>query len=627
MLVSEIKEGMTGYGLSVFKGTRLDRFDVKVLSILRNFNPKYDVVLIECKGANLEHTGAIAGMSGSPIYLKDDQGRDRLIGAFAYGWPMMKDPIAGVQPIEYMLSIPADRPATQPSGAAKSKLAGSGEPDAKPHIHWSLIDALPGVPAPFAAAASIKAAPRTSVDPLHLKPLATPLMSSGLPPRVMEQFNALLGASGLVAVQAGGIGGGGAGGGEGPAPKLEPGSVLAVPLVTGDTEMTAIGTCTDIISMPGGDRVLGFGHAFNNEGPIVLPMGSGRINAVIANLATSFKIGALSDITGTLVADQTVGVGGRIGEVPAMAPMDLNVTYTDGSAAARYHFNLAVHPKLTPMLLAATVAAAVSGTHDLPQFHTVDYDLDLSFSDGHSIHLANSTVNVQVADLFNEIGMPVMVAAENPFEKVALRKLSGTIKVSPEAREARIISVTVPRLKYQPGEPIRIFLAYRPFRGGELMLPLDFDLPRDLPDGAYQLVITDWQLYLEGEKLLRPFRFTADSGEEMFAALKDLMDVRHNAVYIQLLRKADGVAIGRTAMPHLPSSRRQVLMDAGLSTTTPFVSSTLKIIPTETVMEGSANFTITIDREAKVDTAQSKPAAAPAKRSATPTPKPEESKQ
>src|SRR3954464_8339833 len=105
MRVSEVREGMTGYGLSVFKGTTIERFDVKVLSVLKNFNPKYDVVLIDCKGANLEHTGAIAGMSGSPIFLKDDQGRERLIGAFAYGWPMMKDPVAGVQPIEYMLAI------------------------------------------------------------------------------------------------------------------------------------------------------------------------------------------------------------------------------------------------------------------------------------------------------------------------------------------------------------------------------------------------------------------------------------------------------------------------------------------------------------------------------------------
>src|SRR5437868_9048633 len=42
---------------------------------------------------------------------------------------------------------------------------------------------------------------------------------------------------------------------------------------------------------------------------------------------------------------------------------------------------------------------------------------------------------------------------------------------------------------------------------------------------------------------------------------------------------------GRTAMPHLPSSRRQVMMDAGLSNTTAFVSSTLKVVPTELVID------------------------------------------
>jgi hypothetical protein len=33
---------------------------VEVISVLRNFNPRRDVVLIRCQGANLEHTGAIA---------------------------------------------------------------------------------------------------------------------------------------------------------------------------------------------------------------------------------------------------------------------------------------------------------------------------------------------------------------------------------------------------------------------------------------------------------------------------------------------------------------------------------------------------------------------------------------
>src|SRR5690606_12342017 len=105
MRVDEVKPGMKGYGLSVFNGTKIERFDVEVISVLRSFNVKGDVILIRCSGQNLEHTGPIAVMSGSPIYLYDDEGNAKMVGAFAYGWPLVKDPIAGVQPIEYMLDI------------------------------------------------------------------------------------------------------------------------------------------------------------------------------------------------------------------------------------------------------------------------------------------------------------------------------------------------------------------------------------------------------------------------------------------------------------------------------------------------------------------------------------------
>src|SRR5579862_3662020 len=115
MHVSEVKMGMTGYGLSVFSGTKIEKFDVEVIDVLHNFNPKYDVVLVRCKGDFLEHTGAIEGMSGSPIYLTDSSGIPRLIGAFAYGWPLSKDPLGGVQPIEYMLSLPTSAPAASPA--------------------------------------------------------------------------------------------------------------------------------------------------------------------------------------------------------------------------------------------------------------------------------------------------------------------------------------------------------------------------------------------------------------------------------------------------------------------------------------------------------------------------------
>ena len=140
MRVAEVRPGMTGYGLTVFKGSKIEKFDVEVVSVLRNFNPQDDVVLIRCKGEYLEHVGSVAGMSGSPIYLRDAQGRDRMIGAFAYGWPLTKDPVAGVQPIEYMLALPGARisPAAAPTNPGGNGSASTDVVPAAGRATWSM---------------------------------------------------------------------------------------------------------------------------------------------------------------------------------------------------------------------------------------------------------------------------------------------------------------------------------------------------------------------------------------------------------------------------------------------------------------------------------------------------------
>src|SRR3954466_13804053 len=221
MRVSEVRPGMKGYGLSVFSGTKIERFDVEVIDILRKFNPTYDVVLIKAKGQNLEHTGSVAGMSGSPIFLKDDQGRERMIGAFAYGWPLVKDPVAGGQPIEYMLGIQE----------GKEKAEG-GKTQARA-TRWSIEDCRVDLRAFGRAsqATRLKGLLGDGDSP-RLVPLATPLMTAGISPKVLGDLAPAFAAYGLVPLQSGVGGSGPVPAGEGP--KLEPGSVLGVPLITGD---------------------------------------------------------------------------------------------------------------------------------------------------------------------------------------------------------------------------------------------------------------------------------------------------------------------------------------------------------------------------------------------------------
>ncbi len=71
---------MRGHGLTVKSGTKIERFEVEVIDVMRNNLVKQDVILVRCLGEAFADHGIAQGMSGSPIYF-----RDRLAGAHARG--------------------------------------------------------------------------------------------------------------------------------------------------------------------------------------------------------------------------------------------------------------------------------------------------------------------------------------------------------------------------------------------------------------------------------------------------------------------------------------------------------------------------------------------------------------
>ena len=95
--VEDLKAGMKGHGLTVRKGTRIETFQAELLGVLRNTSPGRDLVLARLSGIDLEKTGVIAGMSGSPVYIDG-----KLVGAVAFAWPFGKEPIAGITPFAQM---------------------------------------------------------------------------------------------------------------------------------------------------------------------------------------------------------------------------------------------------------------------------------------------------------------------------------------------------------------------------------------------------------------------------------------------------------------------------------------------------------------------------------------------
>ena len=77
--VDDVRTGMKGQGKTVIKGTKVETFDVEILGVMKNTSPGRDMVLARLSGLNLDKTGVIAGMSGSPVYIEG-----KLLGAVAY---------------------------------------------------------------------------------------------------------------------------------------------------------------------------------------------------------------------------------------------------------------------------------------------------------------------------------------------------------------------------------------------------------------------------------------------------------------------------------------------------------------------------------------------------------------
>src|SRR5688572_18923829 len=74
--LDQVRPGMTGIGRTVFQGSRVEEFQVRILGTLENLGPKQSLIIAKLEGGPLAETGVIAGMSGSPVLVGG-----KLIGA------------------------------------------------------------------------------------------------------------------------------------------------------------------------------------------------------------------------------------------------------------------------------------------------------------------------------------------------------------------------------------------------------------------------------------------------------------------------------------------------------------------------------------------------------------------
>jgi hypothetical protein len=460
MPVKDIKPKMKGYGLTVFEGTKPERFDVEVIDVLENFRPRQELILIKTKHPRLEVVKVVAGMSGSPIYLDG-----KMIGAYAYGWTFGTEPVAGVTPIRAMLDdiarpLPDDIfgwPLKMMPNGARQKTSANGSGKAR----------FRGAPDAYSVTAHASqlaeerrklAAPETS----PLVPVATPVLIGGMTADALAATRGILEPLGLEPMQAGGGGAVKPGAPE----RYEDGGAIGVQLVRGDMSAMGIGTVTRVE----GDKLVAFGHPMMEVGVTALPTAIGQVHWFLASEMRSFKIGSAVRPLGTLVNDRTSSI---VVSQSAQAPIIATKAHIKGEPGApftEWNFEVAHDKFMTPAFLGIALGSALQTAaaerRDVSWVATSKMKIknygEITVVD----YGASPSGTPQVPELMrSNLVRAAGGILNNPWEDALVQSVEFDIQLNFARDILRLRGAEVLEPELDPGQPARIRLTLEPFAG------------------------------------------------------------------------------------------------------------------------------------------------------------------
>ncbi len=454
MHVSELRPGMHGYALSVFKGTKIEKFGIEILGVVAKFNEGKDYIMFRATSGPpvTRGLGIAEGMSGSPIYINN-----RLVGAISLGQQFGKDPVGFATPIEDMFDawspdLPAHIPTMSAAPASATKLDSAGtQLDAA-----SFQDVMPLTVSGMDAQSLSRLG--TALAPFHFHVMAGGGMGDDVDTNPLAA-NAT----------------------------LQPGSAVGVALVQGDFDANATGTVT----YRDGNRLLLFGHPFQNLGPIDAALTTAYVVDVYPSYQTSFKLGSPIKTVGRIFQDRPFSVGGVIGPMPQMIPMTITVNDESIHRNKVFHVRVINHPLLTGRFIPSIAGAAIAQIHGDPGDSMATVSMDVDAEEIGHVKRTNtyydplSIDQAATGDLSSLMGL----LSANPFYPIAVKSVAMTVTIRDRHDTAEIDHLFVNQSKYAPGDTVNVGVVLKPYKQPLYTQFVSVKIPQSTPDGTLPLSV------------------------------------------------------------------------------------------------------------------------------------------
>lgn len=560
--LDEVKPGMEAYCLTAYEGTKVEKFELEVLSVVRNIDPSRDAILVMGKDERFIHTGPVAGCSGSPVYIDG-----RLAGALSFGWALSKDPLYGVTPIEEMI-----RPT---SGESISSTPMSYTFDFSKPIDFSFVEGYANTSVLNNSDASSNRLPCV-------------LLSSGMPQSAFERFGKWANSKGLFLAPSGAV----FSDDKNEVVKIEPGSPLAVPLVNGDIEISVVGTVTEVV----GDDVYAFGHSFLGYGAVDLPMAGAKVHTVVSSIMRSFKLASALNIVGALKFDEATVVRGKIGQQAKMIPLKVTVQRYNDPLQRVYNCQVADNRILTPLLVRMVLAGAALQYGDLPPDHSVKYKSKIEFNGSQSLSFENISTDSDIRELLTENMSPLVLLMNNPFRHAKIKSISCDIQEYDKSLDSRIWSLNLSDSRVRPGQTVTIETVIESHLGDRKDYSFEIEIPQDLKSDKYELIVCGGYGYLDFLRAAAEHKFIAEDIRSLTEALDMILSIRRDRLYCILMLPKRGITLSRAELPDLPATKSLVLIDPKRSQNASSYQHWIeKSILTDTVVSDIRKLEITVE--------------------------------
>jgi SpoIVB peptidase S55 len=557
---SQIRPGMKGYALTTFRGAVPERFEVEIVGVMKNSQPKQDLYMFKSEDPKVLLYGVTAGMSGSPIYLDG-----KMACAISYSYPWNKVTIGACTPLDYMID------------EGNRKLRGPEQTSIASRTEWQdKKDADPWLLRPAIAAAPKREDGMTQV--------AVPVSTAGLSPRAFAAARELFAPYGLEPME-------GAGGGSlsetGPSKYVEGGNI-AVLLATGDTTMS--GLCT--VTLVDGNKVLGCGHPmFGSLGEVYMPAANADLHAIIPRVNNSFKLATPTRLMGSLIMDHQATIVADAARVTPMIPVSIKIKGPNGSQT--FNSNVVAHRFFTPQLSGMMVANAsgviapdlspatmkVKTTLKVKGFEPLVFHDYLFSPDGFSPGAIGNLRGLRAM-------VPILF---NPFEPARIERFDVEAEVTYKTDVAVIEAVRLTDVEVPTEKEIELEVVLRPYDGKPYTKKIPLVIPRRLAGAVLKIEVAP------GDQA-RADVAPPDNLAQLVAGLRKTYP--GTQLVATLLLPDEGVTLEGSTLPSLPDSALDTIRPGTSSRKVePYRSVSRFVAPTTQVVQGRAELTFRVADE------------------------------